>query len=584
MKLTWENIDIAQYVSSVSWSGSAKQASRQVSFPVASNQQDADFKNLKIKTGDIIRLYDDAGKRIFLGRIISREQKSEIGTVSYVAKDYMDNLLRSKGTYKFKNTTPERIARTVCKDIKISTGSIAKTKVKIKKMFAQEKEYYNIILMGYTKAYKKNKKKYMLQMNGTKLEVIEKGKVIPNFHIVQGERIIDSTYTESSESMVNRVAIYNQKHKKIGTISDKNWVNRYGVLQEALTVEKGSGKSAAKKMLQGLEKTYNINCLGDSQCTAGKGVIVRDGATGMSGTFWIENDVHTWEHGNYTMSLEMAFKNVMETVAEDKEESSTSASSSNGSTVKTDVLNGKTVSAVFTAYYPANNKMEGGFYDAQGNKLDPKKYTCAAPKSIAFGTQIQVVGTGTSFDKKVYKVTDRGGAITVKNGVYHFDLLMESKTKCNKFGRRTGKAIIGNGTGYKTKTVTSGASGKAGKVIDKAKTYIGRVKYVFGAASPDSGRSDCSGFTQHVFRKAVGINIGRTTLEQVKKGTKVSKANLQPGDLVMFQGTYRAGVSHVGIYIGSSKFVHCGSSHGVTTGSLKESYWVQHWHSGRRVL
>ncbi|MCQ4637667.1 NlpC/P60 family protein [Anaerovorax odorimutans] len=582
MRLTWENSNISEYISSVTWSGSAKQASRQISFSIASNQQDSGFKNIPIKTGDVIRLYDDVGSRVFLGRVTNREQKSDIGTVSYTAKDYMDNLLRSKGTYKFKNKTPEKIARTVCKDIKMSTGSIAKTKIKIKKLFAQEKEYYNIILMAYTKAHKKNGKKYMLRMNGTKLEVIEKGKVIPSFHIVQGERIIDSTYTESSESMVNRVAIYNQKHKKIGTISNKTWVSRYGVLQDTLTVEKGKGKTEAKKMLQGLEKTYTLNCLGDSRCIAGKGVIIRDGATGLSGTFWIENDTHTWENDTYTMALEMTFKNVMETVDED--EGSTSPGSGGSSTVKTDVLNGKTVSAVFTAYYPANNKMEGGFYDAQGHKLDPKKYTCAAPKSIAFGTQIQVVGTGTSFDKKVYKVTDRGGAITIKNGVYHFDLLMESKAKCNKFGRRKGKAIIGNGTGYKTKTVTTGASGKVGKVIDKAKSYIGKVKYVFGAASPDSGRSDCSGFTQHVFRKAVGINIGRTTLEQVKKGTKVSKANLQPGDLVMFQGTYRAGVSHVGIYIGNSKFVHCGSSHGVTTGSLKESYWVQHWHSGRRIL
>lgn len=54
------------------------------------------------------------------------------------------------------------------------------------------------------------------------------------------------------------------------------------------------------------------------------------------------------------------------------------------------------VRAKFTAYYPADNAMEGGFYDAQGNLLDPSKRTMAAPKSVPFGTQVTIIGTGTS--------------------------------------------------------------------------------------------------------------------------------------------------------------------------------------------
>ena len=87
--------------------------------------------------------------------------------------------------------------------------------------------------------------------------------------------------------------------------------------------------------------------------------------------------------------------------------------------------------------------MEGGFYDALGNKLDPSKNTCAAPKDIPFHTKIQVKDTGTDKDGQIYEVTDRGGAITVKDGVYHFDLLFSSNSECNNWGKRKGKAIIG---------------------------------------------------------------------------------------------------------------------------------------------
>ena len=86
--------------------------------------------------------------------------------------------------------------------------------------------------------------------------------------------------------------------------------------------------------------------------------------------------------------------------------------------------------------------MEGGYYDCKGKKLDPSKYTCAAPSSIKYGNEIQVLGTKTSRDKKVHRVNDRGGAIKVVNGVYHFDLLMKTKAQCNRFGKRTGYSII----------------------------------------------------------------------------------------------------------------------------------------------
>ncbi len=344
MKIMWNDAKITGYVTSVTWAGSAKQAARTVVFSVAYSPNDKNVKTLGIKLGDKIVFYPgypDDKKTKFVGIITQRERKSEMGELQYTATDDMMHLLRSSGTYRFANKTPEKIAQMVCRDVKVKTGSIAKTKMPIAKIFFQERPYYEIIMAAYTKAYRKNKKKYIAQMNGDKLEVIQKGKVIPNFHIRQGERITESSYTEDLDSMVNRVYIYDSNNNKIGSVSNSNWIKKYGIFQNAISVDSGNGKTEAKAELQGINKTANLTMIGDYRCVSGLGVIIEDSRTGLKGKFWIENDSHEWNGGVYTTTLELAFKNVMDIQEEDEEQIANSAggSSTTTSNALDDVLN-----------------------------------------------------------------------------------------------------------------------------------------------------------------------------------------------------------------------------------------------------
>lgn len=89
---------------------------------------------------------------------------------------------------------------------------------------------------------------------------------------------------------------------------------------------------------------------------------------------------------------------------------------------------------------------------------------------------------------------------------------------------------------------------KAAKVIAFAKQELGKP-YVWGATGPNS--YDCSGFTQAAWRTA-GLELPRTTYDQVKIGTKVAKSDMRPGDLIFFY----ADVTHVGIYVGGGQMIH----------------------------
>lgn len=118
------------------------------------------------------------------------------------------------------------------------------------------------------------------------------------------------------------------------------------------------------------------------------------------------------------------------------------------------------------------------------------------------------------------------------------------------------------------------------KIVNTAKQYIG-VPYLWGGSTPSG--FDCSGFVQYVFNLH-GIQLPRTSQQQWNVGTSVSKANLQPGDLVFFANTYTSGISHLGIYVGDNQFIHASSSKGVIISSLINSYWATRYYGAKRVV
>ena len=90
-------------------------------------------------------------------------------------------------------------------------------------------------------------------------------------------------------------------------------------------------------------------------------------------------------------------------------------------------------------------------------------------------------------------------------------------------------------------------------VVDRALQYIG-VPYRFGGSTPQSG-FDCSGLVNHVYRETLGVILPRTSRQLASVGVAVARDDLRPGDLVFFN-TRGAPNSHVGIYLGDSRFIH----------------------------
>jgi len=113
-----------------------------------------------------------------------------------------------------------------------------------------------------------------------------------------------------------------------------------------------------------------------------------------------------------------------------------------------------------------------------------------------------------------------------------------------------------------------------GGVVGIAMQYLG-TPYVWGGASPSG--FDCSGLVMYVFAQ-VGISLPHSSYAQYGYGSPVSMSQLQPGDLVFFDG-----LGHVGIYVGGGNFIHAPHTGDVVKISSLSGWYASTFVGGRRL-
>jgi len=191
-------------------------------------------------------------------------------------------------------------------------------------------------------------------------------------------------------------------------------------------------------------------------------------------------------------------------------------------------------------------------------------------------------GPGTSYS--VIKTLSKGTAVTVHS----------SNNGWSNVSANGVEGYVSTSYLSSTKPSTSGSSSSSSsnsstsvsvdKVLDFAHQQLGKP-YVWGAQGPNS--FDCSGLIYYVYKNAANITLPRTSVEQSKFGTTVSKSNLKAGDLVFFDtnGPNNGAVSHVGIYAGEGQLIHASSSNKkIVKVNMETSYWNNTYVVAKRVL
>lgn len=309
--------DITGLVTTGTWSGDYKQAARHFNFTVVNSPTDFYLPKLQVATGNMIRLYDENGTERYRGYAFCAERKRSSQSIDVTTYDGLTYFARNKATYNFKSMTPEAISARLCSDFGVPVGALASTGIPISQIYKGQ-ALYDILMKAYTIAAQQNGKKYMVTINQGALTVVEKGSVTTDYFASSDTNITDATFSESIESMVNRVKIYDKNQNLIGSVENSDDITSYGLLQDVY--EQQSDKNAytaAQSMLKSIARDGKISCIsGVWDCITGNAIKVKEPFTGLTGLFYIDTDSHKFENGQHTMDLTLSFQNMMNSMEE----------------------------------------------------------------------------------------------------------------------------------------------------------------------------------------------------------------------------------------------------------------------------
>lgn len=297
---------IKRYPEQVVWSGCYNSVIRSVSTSVMDEGK-------AFALGDIVELFDDDGKRLFLGTVTERQRADNERTISVYAEDRGIYLKKNKGSYSFVKQTPKAVVQKIAADFGIELGTVANPSYQMTRNFYGV-DLYNIIMTAYTLAADGKKFYYPYFDGDGKLCIAElkEGNEDTLHHYVS------ATHKESMQNMVNRVNVYDSDNKKIATYDEAADLAKYGQFSQILKIgEDEDPKTQAQKMLHGIDQSVKLKgAIGNTGYITGKGIIVPSPLEAVRGLFWITSDTHRWTASGYTVDLDLSFEKIMnETVS-----------------------------------------------------------------------------------------------------------------------------------------------------------------------------------------------------------------------------------------------------------------------------
>ena len=620
---------ITPIVGKLEWSDNIDELAMKLQFSIAYND-DRFFPKSPVTPGSKVML---KGAKGVIGEfIVIDEEKSGRGEVTHTAMDYAWYLNKSKETYQFNGISTKQAIEEVCRKVGLKIGKNTIPSTSITKIYF-DKAHSDVL---------KDILEYILQEVGTVCRMRMEGKTI-SFYTKEEEYIkpvfkftpvISDEYASlnymsevskrlSIDELRNSIKIIvsdNEKFRVVSETKDQASINKYGLLQEIISIDEvksGESNKVATNKLKELNRVFeesSFNIPADDKVKTGKFLEVNEPISGLVGKYMIASSNHTYKGGVHTCKVTIKSKATLEAeeagaIADGILDREVPEESGGGGGISSAANDGTTQGKVWTKLRQ-NGLSEQATASTMGNIEQESNFRHTVVNSIgAFGLcqwlggrrrslQSFAKSRGTTekdLDTQIdflIKELNSSQWMTSKSGMSYSQFKSTTNIQkgteafCWSFERpgrheanipRRVKAA----NKYYSKYKGSGSSSGSGSVGGKRQALVNYALAQTGkpysqSSNRETTHFDCSSLVYRSM-KAVGLypknkSSGSTrTIGKDGYFTKISKSQLQPGDIALNAG------SHTAIFIGNNKTMEAkqwGVPAGQSTlGNRFSTYW-----------
>lgn len=316
--------DITQLVQKINWRGRKGTATRSLN---ATLIDDDGYKHARsgidVEEGQQCQFSLD-GKELFQGLIMTQTQ-SNGKTLSFTAYDNGIYLSNNKDTFLYENKTASDVFRDCCTRFGIPMGEVAECSYKIPELAKSKTTPWDAIADALSLDFDATGVRHFVTSANGRVSLLTRRENILQWVIEVGRNMQSYTYTRSIEDIKTRVKMLSKEGDVVAEKRNTELEKRIGIFQEIDTPDEAFTAAQANDLINGIleekstpKRSLSVEAAGIPEVVSGIGVYIIIPELGISRTFYVDEDVHTFERRSHTMSLKLTYANDLAKIPEEK--------------------------------------------------------------------------------------------------------------------------------------------------------------------------------------------------------------------------------------------------------------------------
>lgn len=310
-----QGYDITQLVEQVQWKGRKGSSSRTISVTLI---DDDGYKHARsgidVEQG-VQCLFSYNDKELFRGIIMTQTQSNR-KRLTFTAYDNGIYLANNKDTFTYENKTASEVFRDCCTRFGLPMGEVSECTYRIPELTKPKTTAFDAITDALSLDFDATGIRHYVASDKGKISLLTRRENIMQWVIEVGQNLTTYSYTRSIEDIKTRVKMVSKEGTTLAEKSNSALEAKIGVFQEIEQPDESLTTAQINDLISSIldekstpERTLSVEAVGISEVISGIGVYIIIPELGLSRTFYVDEDVHTFRDNLHTMSLKLNYAN-----------------------------------------------------------------------------------------------------------------------------------------------------------------------------------------------------------------------------------------------------------------------------------